>query len=86
MSGCPICGDYRDDGLCPRCVQEGYDEAMCGCLLLHRRVIRPCSPDHTLCEQCQENRRERGHDLCGPCEIDEEREANPDSFEWHARR
>ena len=55
MNRCPGCGLYGgvcdatghvDDGLCPDCVLEGYEESPCGCIYTPLGKKLPCSTDH----------------------------------------
>lgn len=66
MAGCPVChgegpgdpsvGIMEDDGLCPRCEEEGWEQAPCGCL------SGPMG-EHTECKNHEGNAAEAAHEL-----------------------
>lgn len=51
--GCPVCGCWgpgdpsvgimEDDGLCPSCVSDGWEESPCGCLTTPNGELQPCT-------------------------------------------
>jgi hypothetical protein len=86
---CPLCGDYRGDGLCFGCRRNGHVELGCGCLELVDGTRRPCSAKHELCDACGMQPKQANADLCGPCiALDEEmdRYAPQSRSQWEARR
>ena len=50
LMACPNCQDWRDDGLCQACVQDGYQEAGCGCLEAPDGTLQPCGTTHRACD------------------------------------
>jgi hypothetical protein len=88
---CEVCGtlteiegDHRT--LCHWCVRAGYDSRACGCLVVHQRVVDPCSTDHAPCETCLDQPRQHGDTLCGDCRFEAEQRAHPVSHEIGVRR
>ena len=91
--GDPDVGIMEDDGVCPRCERQGFEQLICGCTSDPRNymTVDPACKKHTACVGLHEDctgLAVDGRELCAPCRRADatDREQEPITYESSVRR